>query len=113
MKITADIRIQPVQLHSTAAQMVAGHKSKFESAGLSTYAHAMGLNVQGEARDIFAALRDILSEMHSSGTARAFSSITIEFEATHHRRSKPKSLPSRTPADEHRGRHRHGSCGTA
>ena len=79
MKITADVFVVPTGTdQASAAQMVAGNIAKFESAGLSTHHHAMGLNVQGEDDDLFGALRDILEGLHQAGAARVYSTVMIE-----------------------------------
>ena len=81
MKITADIRVQPVKFTTSASKMVAGHKAAFEAAGVSALPHDMGLNVQGEAGTVLGVLREILATMHSDGLERAYTSITIESRA--------------------------------
>jgi uncharacterized protein (TIGR00106 family) len=79
MKITADVFVVPTGTNQTgAAEMVARNMAKFESAGLSTHHHAMGLNVQGEDTDVFSALSDILADLHRAGVPRVYSTVMIE-----------------------------------
>jgi uncharacterized protein YqgV (UPF0045/DUF77 family) len=79
VKITVDVRVVPSVIGQGGTdELGAQNRKKFEDAGLTTYVHAMGINVQGDATTIFKTLRDILSDLHNSGVPRVSSSITIE-----------------------------------
>jgi uncharacterized protein YqgV (UPF0045/DUF77 family) len=82
MKITADVRINPVQHVERGAPMVAGHMDEFHRAGLETHAHAMGINVSGEAETFFDTLWKVIGEFHEDGTDRVFTTVVIESRAS-------------------------------
>jgi uncharacterized protein YqgV (UPF0045/DUF77 family) len=82
MKITADVRINPVKHVERGAPMVAGHMDEFHRAGLETHAHAMGINVSGEAETFFDTLWKVIGEFHEDGTDRVFTTVVIESRAS-------------------------------
>ena len=63
MLITTNISFAPISsTHVKIGPSIGKVVACFEEAGLSTHAHALGINVQGEAGTIFAALRESINQ---------------------------------------------------
>jgi uncharacterized protein YqgV (UPF0045/DUF77 family) len=66
-------------------------RRQFESAGLETDVHGLGMSVQGEHQEVFQALANVLSSVHDSGVTRIWTSVVIES-----RSDQPLSLQQKT-----------------
>ena len=77
MKATAEIQVIPIGTGVSVRKEVQQAHEILKQSGLDAQLHAYGTNVEGEMRDIFAAVERIHAALHDSGVARLSTFIKI------------------------------------
>ena len=77
MHVLADICVVPITGRISVRQEVKRAHQILEETGLKTKLHAYGTNIEGEYDVIFAALKRIHDELHSSGVPRISTTIRL------------------------------------
>jgi uncharacterized protein (TIGR00106 family) len=77
MKATAEIQVIPIGAGVSVRKEVRQAHEILVQSGLDAQLHAYGTNVEGEMRDIFAAVERIHAALHGSGVARLSTFIKI------------------------------------
>jgi len=70
MKALADIQVVPIGSGVSVRREVQLAHAILEEAGIHAQLHPNGTNVEGELKDIFAAIERIHETLHAQGTAR-------------------------------------------
>ena len=77
MKAIADICVIPINGQISVREPVARAHQILKDAGLKTHLHAYGTNVEGELRDILAAIEQVHATLHGEGCPRLSTTIKL------------------------------------
>ena len=77
MKVIMDVSIVPMGVGVSVSEYVAACEKIFQEAGLKSFLHAYGTNIEGEWDDIMAALKRCHEKVHQMGAPRISTSIRM------------------------------------
>lgn len=79
MIITANVSFAPFDAKKeNVSALINKFHSQLGGAECTASAHATGINVQGEAKAIFATLEQAISSVHDAGVGRVFTTLVID-----------------------------------
>jgi uncharacterized protein (TIGR00106 family) len=77
MRATAEIQVVPIGVGVSVRKEVQRAHQVLVDAGLEVELHAMGTNVEGELRDILAAIERIHDTLHREGVVRLSTAVKL------------------------------------
>jgi uncharacterized protein (TIGR00106 family) len=77
MKVIMDLTVSPFGVGLSVSPYIAACHEIFAEAGLKTYLHAYGTNIEGEWDEVFAAVKRCHEKLHEMGVPRLTSSIKV------------------------------------
>ena len=77
MKVIVDLCVVPIGVGVSVSEHVAACKSVLDEAGLKTFMHAYGTNIEGEWEEVFAAVRQCHETVHAMGAPRISTTIRL------------------------------------
>jgi uncharacterized protein (TIGR00106 family) len=97
VKVIADICIVPVGVGVSLGDYIAAAVEELEAAGLDPELHAYGTNVEGEYRDVTAALERCLERIHAMGVPRISCTLKLgsRVDRDQSKRDKVRSVEER------------------
>ena len=78
MKVIADICIIPMEAELSISKYIARAEELFKEAGLKTFLHAYGTNIEGPYDEVVQTLKRCHEEIHKMGVPRINTSIRLE-----------------------------------
>jgi uncharacterized protein (TIGR00106 family) len=75
MKVIADLCVIPIGVGVSVSKEVAICERILAAAGLKTYLHAYGTNIEGEWDQVFAAVKQCHEALHNAGVPRVSTSM--------------------------------------
>jgi uncharacterized protein (TIGR00106 family) len=75
MKVIADLCVVPIGIGVSVSKEVAICERILTAAGLKTYLHAYGTNLEGEWDQVFAAVKQCHEALHAAGVPRISTSM--------------------------------------
>jgi len=75
MKVIADFCLVPIGVGVSTSKYIAECERIFRDAGLKTYLHAYGTNIEGEWDDVFTAIKRCHERVHEMGAPRISSTL--------------------------------------
>ncbi len=77
MKVIADFCLVPIGVGVSVSKYIVECEKIFTEAGLKTYLHAYGTNIEGEWDEVFAAIKKCHERVHEMGAPRISSTMRI------------------------------------
>ncbi len=75
MKVLVDLCIVPIGVGVSLSTYIAECEKVLTAAGLKTYLHSYGTNIEGEWDDVFAAIKQCHEKVHAMGAPRITTTI--------------------------------------
>lgn len=75
MKVIADLSLVPLGVGVSVSKYIVECEKILKEAGLKTYLHAYGTNIEGEWDEVFAAIKRCHERVHEMGAPRISSTL--------------------------------------
>ena len=75
MKVIADLCVVPIGVGMSVSKEIAACERVLAEAGLKTFLHAYGTNIEGEWDEVFAAIKRCHEVVHAMGAPRITSTL--------------------------------------
>jgi len=77
MKVIVDLCVVPIGVGVSVSEYVTACERVLQRAGLKTFLHAYGTNIEGEWEEVFAAVRQCHETVHAMGAPRISTTIRL------------------------------------
>ncbi|MYA78197.1 MAG: MTH1187 family thiamine-binding protein [Gemmatimonadetes bacterium] len=77
MKVIVDLCVVPIGVGVSVSEYVTACERVLREAGLKTFMHAYGTNIEGEWEEVFAAVRSCHETVHEMGAPRISTTIRL------------------------------------
>ena len=77
MKVIVDLCVVPIGVGVSVSEYVTACERVLRKAGLKTFMHAYGTNIEGEWEEVFEAVRQCHEEVHEMGVPRISTTIRL------------------------------------